>query len=203
MIENQSRQGIEAAIAAAEKSSRAELVAVIADRAGEYRATGLSLATLGAFIAGFVVWLIVPWSGTGEVLLAEFSVFLTLLALLELTPMGDRLTPRGIKAAAARRLARATFLELGLANTEERNAILFFVSGAERHVEIIADQGIDAKVPSAQWQSIVDTFAGKIRAGEVEDGYTGAIAALGQLLAMHYPSDGARQNLLGNRLIEL
>lgn len=202
-ISEESRRRIEAAIAAVEAMSRAELVAVIAERAGEYRVTGLGLATLGAFIAGFAVWLSVPWSGTGEVLLAEFSVFLALLALLELTPLGDRLTPRGIKAEAARRLAQATFLEQGLASTAEDNAVLFFVSHAERHVEIIADRAIHAKVGATQWQAIIDDFAARIRAGQVEAGYVGAIEALGKVLARYYPSNGGRSNELGNRLIQL
>lgn len=203
MIDNQARQRIEAAIAAAEKSSRAELVAVIARRAGEYRATGIALATLGAFLAGFIVWWLVPWSGTSEVLLAEFAVFLLLVAALELTPLGDRLTPGHIKTAAAQRLARATFLEQGLATTSERNAVLFFVSATERHVEIIADRGIDGKVTPAQWQEIVDAFAARVRAGQAEEGYLGAIAALGRVLATHFPSTGDRPNELANRLIEL
>lgn len=203
MIDGQARQRIEAAIAAAEKSSRAELVAVIAKRAGEYRATGIALATLGAFFAGVVVWWLIPWSGTSEVLIAEFAAFIVLLAALEFTPLGDRLTPRHLKAQAAQRLAQATFLEQGLAGAPERNAILFFVSAAEHHVEIIADRGIDGKVTPAQWQGVVDDFTEKVRAGQVEEGYLGAIAALGQILAIHFPSTGDRPNELANRLIAL
>lgn len=203
MIGDQARQRIEAAITAAEKSSRAELVAVIARRAGEYRATGIALATLGAFLAGLIVWWLVPWSGTGEVLIGEFSVFLALLALLELTPLGDRLTPRHIKMHAAQCLARATFLEQGLAATTEHNAILFFVSAAEHHVEIIAGRGIDGKVTPAQWQTIVDAFTTRVRAGQVEEGYLGAIASLGEILTTYFPATGDRPNELANRLIEL
>ena len=51
MIRPEARQRIEAAITDAEKSSRAELVAVIARRAGEYRATGLALVIFLSFIA--------------------------------------------------------------------------------------------------------------------------------------------------------
>ncbi|WP_374652819.1 TPM domain-containing protein [Dongia sp.] len=197
------RQRIEDAIAAAEATSRAELVAVIAKRAGDYRATGLALSTIGSFVAGVAVWLLLPWSSTSEVLLSEFGIFLTLLALLELTSLGDALTPRHFKTEAARRLARATFLEQGLAGTTERNAVLFFVSLAEHHVEIIADCGVDGKVPAGQWQNIVDTFTAKVKAGEVEAGYLGAIAALKDILTAHFPSGGTSHNELGNRLVEL
>jgi putative membrane protein len=203
MIEPEARLRIEAAITDAEKSSRAELVAVIARRAGEYRATGLALAIIGAFIAGAAVWLLLPWSSAGEVLLAEFVVFLALLALLELTSLGDRLTPRALKVLAARQLARATFLDQGLADTAERNAILFFVSRAEHHVEIIADRGIYGRVTPDEWQAIIDGFSQSVRAGKMEEGYLAAISSLSSILATHFPSDGLPRNELGNRLVVL
>lgn len=203
MIDDEGRQRIESAIAAAEVASRAELVAVIARRAGEYRATGLAFSTAAAFFAGVMAWLLMPWSSTTEILLSEFIVFLIVLALLEMTPLGDRLTPRHLKAVAARRLAKASFLELGLAATPERNAVLFFVSLAEHHVEIIADGEIHQRVGAAAWQRVVDEFTGEIGRGKLESGFTSAIATLGALLAQHYPSTGARPNALANRLIVL
>ncbi|WP_368413021.1 TPM domain-containing protein [Dongia sp.] len=203
MISEQARQRIEAAIASVEQQSRAELVAVIARRAGEYRVTGLALATIGAFLAGFLAWLLLPWSSTGDVLLAEFAVFLVLLALLELTPLGDRLTPAYLKTEAAQSLARTVFLNEGLTDTEERNAVLFFVSLAEHHVEIIADRAIHGRVTPDEWQAIVDAFSRAVRAGNVEVGYQGAITSLGAILATHFPSDGKPRNELGNRLIQL
>ena len=203
MISEQARQRIEAAIASVEQQSRAELVAVIARRAGEYRVTGLALATIGAFLAGFLAWLLLPWSSTGDVLLAEFAVFLVLLALLELTPLGDRLTPAYLKTEAAQSLARTVFLNEGLTDTEERNAVLFFVSLAEHHVEIIADRAIHGRVTPDEWQAIVDAFSRAVRAGNVEVGYQGAITSLGAILATHFPSDGKPRNELGNRRIQL
>ena len=203
MISEQARQRIEAAIASVEQQSRAELVAVIARRAGEYRVTGLALATIGAFLAGFLAWLLLPWSSTGDVLLAEFAVFLVLLALLELTPLGDRLTPAYLKTEAAQSLARTVFLNEGLTDTEERNAVLFFVSLAEHQVEIIADRAIQGRVTPDEWQAIVDAFSRAVRAGNVEVGYQGAITSLGAILATHFPSDGKPRNELGNRLIQL
>lgn len=194
---------IEAAIATAEVQSRGELVAMIAPRASQYRATGLVLSTLAAFVAGVAAWLFLPWATGYDVLLAELIVFPAVLALLELTPLGDLLTPRGVRTAAAARLARAAFLEQGLAGTPERNGVLFFVSLAEHHVEIIADSGIDGKVDKARWQQIVDGFTAKVRAGEIEAGFVGAIEAIGDLLAAHFPRDGVHPNTLPNRLIVL
>ena len=203
MINNESQQRIEAAIAAAELRSRAELVAVIAGRASEYRATGIALSTIGAFLAGIIAWAFVPWTGAADVLLTQFVSFLALLLLLELTPLGDRLTPSHILRAAAQRLAHAVFLEQGLAQTPERNAVMFFVSTAERHVEIVADAAIDEKVDQVQWQQIVDNFTIKVRSGEVEAGYLAAIESLSALLAAHFPASGQRPNAVSNRLLRL
>lgn len=203
MIDEQAQARIEAAIAAAELRSRAELVAVIAGRASEYRATGIALSTIGAFLAGIVVWAFVPWSDTSRILLAEFTVFIALILALELTSLGDRLTPGHILRHASQRMARATFLDQGLAQTPERNAVMFFVSAAEKHVEIIADAAIDAKVDQAQWQGIVDTFAATVRKGDVEAGYLAAIEQLATLLATHFPAAGHRTNTVSNRLVRL
>ncbi|WP_374376249.1 TPM domain-containing protein [Dongia sp.] len=194
---------IEAEIAKAELSSRAELVAMIAPRADEYRASGLMLAILGAFLAGIIGWGFLPWTSTGEILAAEFLAFLVLVIVAELTPLGDRLTPRMMKANAVRRLAHASFLEFGLAATPERNAVLFFVSLAEHHVEIIADGDIHQKVGEGAWQRVVDDFTAQVRKGELEAGFITAIQALSSILARHYPNSGDRPNSFSNRLIAL
>jgi putative membrane protein len=203
MIDTHMRDRIEAAIKAVETKSRAELVAIIAARSGEYRATGLVLAILGAFLTGFVCWALWPWVQANEVLLAQLVAFIVLLAVLELTPLGDLLTPGWIKSEAARRLARAQFLERGLADTKERSAMLFFVSLAERHVEIIADSGIAKLEGAANWQVIVDDFVAKVRAGKTEDGFIAAIGALGEILAKHFPAGPGNVNEVGDRLIEI
>ncbi|WP_374377637.1 TPM domain-containing protein [Dongia sp.] len=194
---------IEAAIAAAEAKSRAEFVAVIGKRASEYRATGFALATLIAFLGGIVAWLTIPWVLARDILLGEFAIFLLALAAFELTPLGDYLTPTHLKKSAAQRWARAVFLEQGLASTAERNAVLFFVSAAEHHVEIIADRALSEKVPPGKWQEIVDGFAKDVRAGAIEKGYLDAIARLTEIVSEHFPAAGPRENVIGNRLIEL
>lgn len=194
---------IEAAIAVTEPLSRAELVAVIAGRAGDYRATGLTLATLGAFAISFVIWALEIWVTSGEIVAIQLGAFALLFALLELTSLGDRLTPVRLKSQAAQRLARAVFVNEGLASTPERSAILFFVSLAEHHVEILADRGINGRVGQGDWQRIVDTFAARVRCGKTETALVEAITDLGKLLATHYPPDAAHPNTLPNRLILL
>lgn len=203
MIDIRAQERIEKAITAAEMISRAELVAVIARRAGDYQSIGIILSTIGAFLAGFIVWAFVPWSDTSNVLLAEFLTFIVLFGLLALTPLRDRLTPSTILRQNAGRLARAVFLEQGLAETPERNAVMLYVSQAERHVEIIADAAINSKVDQVEWQKIVDNFSSHARAGKIEVGFLKAIESLSSLLSKHFPVTGPRLNTLSNRVIHL
>src|ERR1043165_8643069 len=96
---------------------------------------------------------------------------------------GSRRQSRERRGEPAPRLAKLVFLQRGLASTEERCGVLFFVSRAEHYVEIIADRGIDQAVEPGAWQRIVDAFTASVRKGEVEQGFLSAIDALGTLLA--------------------
>ncbi|HVZ00092.1 MAG TPA: TPM domain-containing protein [Dongiaceae bacterium] len=203
MIDDGMRTRIAAAIARAEQGTRAEFVAAVARRADDYRSDALLAAGVAALIAGLAVWMLAPWPGPGETLIAELVAFAVIYALAAWTPLGMVSVSSGRKRRAATRLARLVFLDRGLASTEEHCGVLFFVSQAERHVEIVADRGIDRAVEPGAWQKIVDAFTASVKRGEVEQGFVGAIEALGALLARHYPPQGDNPNRISDRLVEV
>jgi putative membrane protein len=203
MIDDGMRQRIAAAIAKAEQGTRAEFVAAIARRADEYRSNALLVALAAALIAGVAVWIFAPWPGPGETMIAELAAFVAIYPIAAWTRLGTAFVPAAQKRHAARRMARLVFLERGLASTEERCGVLFFVSQAERTVEIIADRGIDQAVEPGAWQKIVDGFTDAVKQGQVEQGFVGAIDALGVLLARHYPPQGENPNRIPDQLVEL
>lgn len=203
MIDDGMRERLAAAIARTEQSTRAELVAAIARRADSYRSYAMMAAFAGAIVAGLAAWLLLPWPGAAEIIIAELAAFIVVYALAAFTPLGTRLVPAARKRAMAERLSKLTFLDRGLASTEERCGVLFFVSLAEHYVEIIADRGIDQAVEPGAWQRIVDAFTVAVKRGEVEQGFLGAIEALGALLARHYPPQGDNPNRIPDRLVEL
>jgi putative membrane protein len=203
MIDDGMRQRIAAAIKRAEQGTRAELVAAIARRADDYRSNALAAGVAAALIAAFAVWALLPWPGPLELLAAELAAFLCVYALVAFTSIGLRAVSAARKRRMASRLARLVFLERGLASTEERCGVLFFVSAAEHYVEIIADRGIDRAVEPGAWEEIVAAFTTSVRKGEVEQGFLAAIETLGALLAKHYPADGANPNRIPDRLVEL
>jgi putative membrane protein len=203
MIDGDMRQRIAAAITKAEQGTRAEFVAAVARRADEYRSYTLLAAIAAALIAGLVAWAFLPWPGPAEILGAELAAFVVVYGLAVCTPLGPAVVPATHKRRVASRLAKLVFLQRGLASTEEHCGVLFFVSRAEHYVEIIADRGIDQAVDPGTWQQIVDAFTASVKRGEVEQGFLGAIEALGAHLARHYPAEGVNTNRIPDRLIEL
>ena len=76
-------------------------------------------------------------------------------------------------------------------------------SVAEHYVEIIADEGINTKVPPGTWDNAVESFVADVRAGRIADGFLAVIKIVGDQLAEHFPRSGEDMDELPNRLIEI
>jgi putative membrane protein len=81
--------------------------------------------------------------------------------------------------------------------------VLFFVSLAERYVEIVADKGIHEKLGETRWRAIIEVFVNQQSRGRVVDGFVDAIGACGKAMAEHFPPDPDSANELSDGLIEL
>ena len=197
------KRDIAMAIAAAEQHTRGELVTVIARCSDEYRYIPLLWAALLALLLPAILAVCGDPFPANLAYLAQICTFLGAAALFQWLPLKMRLIPRGVKHLRARRLAREQFFLQNLHRTSERTGVLLFVSVAEHHVEILADQGIDGAVTPQAWQSIVSGFIGQVRNRQVAAGFLTAIAACGELLATHFPPTDDNRNELPNRLVEL
>ena len=113
------------------------------------------------------------------------------------------LVPNSVQNAHAHRRATEQFLVQNLHTTANRTGVLIFVSVAERHAEILADKGIDAKVPPGTWQQIVDTLTREIADGRAADGFVHAIEQTGHHLSQHFPPGSHDPDELPNHLIVL
>ena len=197
------RKGVEAAIAAAEKGTTAEFVAVVAARADRYHVVSLIGGLLAALAAAIIVLLVEPWASLLLSLAAQCVAFALVYALLELTPLSVRLAPHRAREVKARRLAHLLFMERGLASLPQHNGVLLLVALAEHQMEIVADHGIDRLAGSAEWQKIVASFSATAGQGAVATALEAAIRDLGALLARHFPAGADNRNHLPDRLIEL
>jgi len=91
----------------------------------------------------------------------------------------------------ARERALEVFSRLGVWDTERNNGVLIYLLLADRDVEIVADRGIAARVTAARWEAICRAMEAEFRAGRFEQGLLAGVAAVGVLLAEHFPTPGS------------
>ena len=200
----QDRARITAAIRAAEKNTSGEFVAVVARHSDHYVLLPLLWSALVALLfpgACLLAGAAVRWVYLYQIQLLIFIVLA--IVILSVPGLHLRLIPRYVKHARASRLAQAQFYVQGVQLTPHHSGVLFFVSLAERYVEIVADKGIHEKLGEAHWQRIIDQFVAQVRRGKVVDGFVDAIGACGSAMAVHYPPDPSDISELSDGLIEL
>lgn len=195
---------ITAAIHAAEKSTSGEFVAVVARASDHYVFVPLLWSAILALLFPGVCLLLrlsLRWVQMYQI---QLLIFIVLAALLLSVPgLHLMLVPKRVKHARASRLAQAQFYRQGVQLTPHHSGVLFFVSLAERYVEIVADKGIHEKLGEAHWKGIIDLFVTQVRRGRVVDGLVAAIGACGAAMAEHYPPDPHDTSGLSDGLIEL
>jgi uncharacterized membrane protein len=98
------------------------------------------------------------------------------------------------RCRSARARAIEVFSELGVWNTRESNGVLIYLLLAERHVEIVADRGLDGRVSDAEWREVCALVETELKAGRWRDGVLRGVAAATTLLAREFPANGANPN---------
>jgi putative membrane protein len=202
LFSTQEAERISAAITQAERKTSGEIVAVVAESSDSYLYVPFLWAALLALL---VPWPLIhfTWMQVQYIYLIQLVVFAALVVLLWPKWLRTALVPRAMRQLHAKRRATEQFLVQNLHTTSGRTGVLIFVSVAERHAEVLADQGIDAKVPPGTWQTIVDDLTREIGNGRAADGFVGAITAAGEHLAQHFPPGAVDPNELPDHLIIL
>ena len=103
--------------------------------------------------------------------------------------------------ATARERAVAMFGKLRVWDTEHNNGVLVYLLLAERHIEIVADRGLNAHVAPDQWATLLDGMRGAFKASQFEAGLIAAVAAIDALLAAKFgvAAQTANPNELADR----
>ena len=86
----------------------------------------------------------------------------------------------------ARHRAITLFGKLRVWDTEHNNGVLVYLLLADHAIEIVADRGLDRRVPAAQWQALIAAMQQAFRDGRFEDGLNQAIGAIDALLLQHF-----------------
>jgi len=102
-----------------------------------------------------------------------------------------------------RQRALQVFAQLGIWDTAANNGVLIYVLLADHDVEIVADRGISARVEQAEWDEICHLMEQHFRAGRFLEGSRAGVHAVGELLARHFPGEGAAVDELPDRPVLL
>lgn len=204
----QEHDRVAAAIRAAEKRTAGEIICVLAQRSDSYFYPAAFVLTLAMLLASLVaalvidrLWITVPlWQFAA----AQALALATALALTGWWPaLRVRFVPKSLRYRRAHRNAISQFLAHNIHVTENRTGVLIFLSLAERYAEIVADEGINARVPQDKWNTIVADLVAHAAGGEIASGFLGAITVAGEILAAEFPPVGERNNELHDHLVEI
>jgi putative membrane protein len=182
-------QAIREAVAVAERRSAGEIVTVIVERCEAYQGALWKGAALGAMAVALVasilhgglgvwggsiwLWLALPaWIGAG----------LGYLLPLLLPALHRGLIGAEIIDVRVKRRAMAAFAEHDVFATRAHTGLLLLVAVFEHRVEIVCDSGVEARVPSAQWEPIVERLTAGLRQGRAGQSVVAAIGEVGGLL---------------------
>lgn len=176
---------IDAAIAAIEQNTTADLDLIVMRASDHYSLYPLVWAGMGALLIGALAALLRPDLGSRATIFVELAVLILLIPLFDWLPIRLWLVPPRVKHARARQLAHREFD--AHFTRGKRNRILLFVSLGEHYFEIIADHDTHARVSTDVWNRVLGDFVAAVKAGRVADGLLAAIEASGTLLKSHYP----------------
>jgi uncharacterized membrane protein len=79
------------------------------------------------------------------------------------------------------------FEKLGMAKTEQRNGILFYLAVKDHKFAVIGDVGINAVVEETFWEELRNLMATYFQRGEFSEGLAKGIAKTGQKLKKYFP----------------
>jgi len=210
------------AVTRAEAGTDGEIVTIVTRRSDDYRDIGLIWGVLAmllvvALAAAFPGWLDAkiafvtggwgdaPTMAARFVALLLYEALVLALVLLAFRSMRLRvtLTPPSVRARRVRGRAIRYFKVGAEKRTAARVGVLLYLSLDERLAEIVADAAIHAKVPPERWGDAMVALVDEVRAGRPAEGMAAAVAAIGAIVAEHFPKTEDDRNELPDRLIEL
>jgi putative membrane protein len=202
IISESDSQRVAEAIRAAETKTSGEIYCVIARACGDHHLVPIAWAALLALAMPWPLIHFTNWPAA-TIYLIQLAVFVAAAFILSLPIIRFRIVPKGRLHGRAHIVAMQQFLAQGIHLTETRTGVLIFASVAERYAEIVADSGINAKVPPGTWAGAIAAMVSAIKQGRPADGLVAAIELCGSHLAQHFPPGELNPNELPDRVVEI
>jgi|WetSurMetagenome_2_1015567.scaffolds.fasta_scaffold11310_3 putative membrane protein len=192
LFSDQDLARIKQAVEAAETKTSGEIVPYVVEQSDDYErvvwrgasaAGGLAILIFLAIHAFTVVWLPFALPIVLAVIMAAFGAG---MVLVHFVPAVKRLLAgRTLLQKRVSQRAAEAFIAEEVFDTRERTGILLFVSVLERHVLVVGDSGINARVKQEEWDDVVQSVVRGIRSGSPAAGIVEAVGKCGVLLEHH------------------
>jgi putative membrane protein len=194
---------IKQAVAQAEKYTTGEIVPALVPASDHYAWVHGAWAVIGWVIVSASVWGISfasPWAHSVKEILIWQMLGILFGYLIAYVPTFKRfLVSEKIRKHYVSRQSLACFMEAGLHETHDRTGVLIYLSVFEKQVKILADKGINEKVPAGFWQSQVDSIVSGIHSRNEADVLCKVIEGIGKKLSEYYPAkEGTHNNEISN-----
>ncbi len=189
------------AVENAERGTSGEIVPVILERSDVYAGARWRMSVVLALTTGFILAVFFPqlhpiWIVWAQVPALFLGYLLGSIALFQRTVLAADEMDEEVKQRALE-----IFHLHKLHATRDRTGVLIFVSLLEHRVLVLADSGINSKVPSGTWDALVQKLIAQLKEGRTVDGLVAAIAECGSVLREHFPARDGDSNELPNRPI--
>jgi putative membrane protein len=203
------RARISAAVEKAEKLTAGEIVVMIIPASYHYPMANVIGAAACALALGLLLTpLIGGWLWIGKqnmwLFLGLFTVFFILFheVIKRTLWLKRHFISRKEIDAEVKEAAVTHFFNHGLYRTRDKTGVLVLISVFERRVWVLADQGIDAKVPEGQWEDIVKMITDGIKQERAAEAICAAVEKMGDLLKAHFPIKAGDTDELKNVIID-
>ena len=196
------------AVQAAEANTSGEIYCVVARSSDSYFFPAAFMVTLGIVVISLAVaYLLDRWwydLPPMNLVVAQLIAIACALMVLGFFPaIRIHLVPLRQRYRHAHDNAMKQFLSRNIHLTSARTGVMLFVSLAERYAEVVADAGINSRVPQETWDGVVAGLIAHARRAEIADGFVEAIGTVGALLAEHFPVTTGDVNELDDHVVEL
>jgi putative membrane protein len=192
---------IQKAVAAAEKTTRGEIVPVAIAAADQYEFVLYRTPILVSLAISSLFFIFLKPLSAGQLFLIQLISFILSYGLLIQFPQLKYflLTPSEIKREVDQK-SLELFYEYHLDRTEKGTGILIVIFLEERTVKVLADSGINQLVPPKTWDLVVSDMIAEIRNTHVASAMVLGIKRCGEILSQKIPSLGANRNELNDNL---
>ncbi|WP_163265309.1 TPM domain-containing protein [Chelativorans alearense] len=205
---DEERKRVADAIGRAESRTSGEIYCVLARASDSYFYPAAFFVALSILVVSLLAAFALHywWVSIAPAMLVAAELAALGAALLVLRAFPDWricFVPRGLRYRRAHGEALRQFFAHNIHMTRERTGVLIFVSLAEHYAEVMADAGINARVPQERWNETVAKLTGAAARGVLAEGFAEAVEIVGAELAAHFPAGDENPNEIDNHLVEI